>query len=341
MPAWVERKDFSGLLLTIVVSALTFRALYMMHGDWKDLADAAYGVITGRPHWRAFQNRLLGPYLVLGINTVVPTYRQSLLVFTALGLLAQNALFYILLRSIYLSVRAAVLCVCFWSFMFLVLQDYWIYTWDMIDILIFTIISYIILFVDNKRLMIFLYPTAILNREIALFVPVICIFYEVYSIFYSRKYLTSINKREHILYCITYIIFIICGFIYIKLSRDYLFLESSFGGVDGGNQFIGNHVNLFHNLKEIFFVGFLSGSEAYVVTLWMVVIYLSIIFIETNNISIRLAILLFYMIVVNIIIFGLLNEARVYFPLISLAIFIYIAWQCERGQGRLDLSPGN
>ncbi|MDR6951679.1 hypothetical protein J2X65_001028 [Ancylobacter sp. 3268] len=341
IPSWIERKDFFGLLLTILVSALTFRALYMMHGDWKDLADAAYGVITGRPHWRAFQNRLLGPYLVLGINTVVPTYRQSLLIFTALGLLAQNALFYLLLRSIDLSVRSAMLCVCFWSFMFLVLQDYWIYTWDVLDIIIFTIISYIILFVNNKKIMIFLYPLAILNREIALLIPIFVILYEAYNVFYYKKNSISINISRNILNIIICTILIVTGLIYVKISRDFLFVQSSLGGLDSSNKYMGNHINIIYNLKELFFINFFSGSEAYVVTLWISMIYASLVFTKSDDISMKMAVLLFYMIVVSILLFGLLNEARVYFPLISLAIFIYIAWQRVRGQGRLDLSPGN
>ncbi|MBV9848099.1 MAG: hypothetical protein JO250_00285 [Armatimonadetes bacterium] len=52
-------------VLILLVTLMEIRALNVMHGDSElQYSAAADGVILGTPHWRAYQNRLLGPVLV-------------------------------------------------------------------------------------------------------------------------------------------------------------------------------------------------------------------------------------------------------------------------------------
>jgi len=131
--------------LVVLISALGFRNIHRFHGEWEALVDAAVGVTEGRPHWRAFQNRLLGPCMVLGISALGFTLKQSILIFTAGMLLIYNLVLYRLLH-IYLSSVRSFLLVCLWLYGFMVFQCAWLYVWDMIDIIIFTLASFVIVF---------------------------------------------------------------------------------------------------------------------------------------------------------------------------------------------------
>ena len=60
----------SYLVVTIIVIC-AFKILMDMHNPMVDeVVSAALGVTEGRPHWLAFQNRLLGPYTIIGISNI-------------------------------------------------------------------------------------------------------------------------------------------------------------------------------------------------------------------------------------------------------------------------------
>ena len=324
-----KSNNFYYAFIVFMISALTFRALYFMHGDWQDLSDAALGITQGRPHWRAFQNRLLGPYLVLGLDFIFLSYRKSLLLFTAFSILINNFLLYFLLKLLTINNFKSVIFVCAWSFLFLLFQDYWIYTWDMIDIILFTLIYYIILFSENKISMLLLYPLALANREMALFIPVIYIAYLCLNFIYNKNNIES----NLILKLIGAFLLIIFGIIYVKTTRDFLFIERSFGGADEINISIGNHIHLFSNLEKLIIIGSFSASSFCIISVLVSTVVLSHLFFYTKIISIKLSIILFNLIIINIIIFGIVSEARMYLPLISLVIFIYVARQRELNGG--------
>ncbi|MCB4767109.1 hypothetical protein LGR54_00690 [Ancylobacter sp. Lp-2] len=326
-----SRVEFIYIFAIFILSGLTFRALYMMHGDWKDLVDAAYGVTEGRPHWRAFQNRLLGPYLVLTIDWVLPTYKQSLLAFTAAGLLVQNFVFYLLLRLQGIPRPPALFAACMWSYIFIVLQDYWLYTWDIVDIIVFTLVSYVILFSKEKEWLLLIYLIAILNREIALLIPIFYVIVVLSGVLFGNEKERKKFKNYILLKIPSSIILMIVGIFYTKFSRDFLFIERPFGGMDNINLVIGNHIHILSNIKILFFHNFVSPSIFHTLMVLLSILYLIFIMSKTKNFYINCSIVLYLVIILNIIIFGIINETRMYLPLISIFFLIFFARMMEMG----------
>ena len=122
----------------LVLSVLSCAVFIIARANWNELSEAASGVLDGRPHWRAYQNRLLGPWLVLGLSKVGISYRTALIVFSALTFVIHNFLLAHLLRRLGQSPLATTLWVLFFCTAFLLLQHRWFYTWDSIDLLLFT-----------------------------------------------------------------------------------------------------------------------------------------------------------------------------------------------------------
>ena len=59
-------------LIVTFISICTFKMLMIRHGQYIDLlTSAAYGITEGKPHWLAYQNRLIGPYSILGISKLM------------------------------------------------------------------------------------------------------------------------------------------------------------------------------------------------------------------------------------------------------------------------------
>ncbi len=100
----MPRSDAPRLLKT-VYTALGFLFFLMVLGELRFLTvfhaenlsewfAAARGVVIGQPHWRAYQNRLLGPYLIELLTWVFGSYRVSFLVFAGVLLYAAKVLWF-------------------------------------------------------------------------------------------------------------------------------------------------------------------------------------------------------------------------------------------------------
>ena len=330
----ISGKEFHYIIIVVLVSALTFRAVYMMHGDWQELAKAAIGITEGRPHWRAFQNRLLGPYLVLGINFIVPSYTASLQFFTAIGILVQNILMYRLLRLQNIEQINSVILTIIWSFFFVVIQDYWIYTWDMFDVILFTSISYIVLFSKNKIIMLYLFPISLLNRESALFIPAIYGMYLLAEAYFRRKKQISIALYDAGLRIALCLVLMFVGVCYTKFIRDQLFIERSLTDIAEPETVMGNHIHFIWNIFRFFVVNLFSIHIIHTMLIWFSIIYMVRTYLHTEIVATKVAVMLFFLILASIMIFGLVNETRMYFPLISLTLLIYVARQKELGEER-------
>ena len=97
-----ERAYWAVLLLTLI------QFCYWMHQFGPHLAmltDYAARILTGHPDWRALQNRLLGPFILVDLLGWLPA---SLPIFTALFLALSNSLFFWVAREITRSAIAAI-----------------------------------------------------------------------------------------------------------------------------------------------------------------------------------------------------------------------------------------
>lgn len=308
-----------------LISLLTFAATFNFHSNWDELVEAAISVTEGRPHWRAYQNRLLGPYTVTVMDMVIHSAKASLLLFTAIGLLAHNMQTYFSLRSQNNCSVSSLAAVLAWSFLFITLQHRWLFTWDMFDILLFNFAAYILIFQRNPNILLYIFPLSLVNRESALLIPI------AYIIACSMPNLRfSINpldllRQLPIKNILIGLGLILVGAIYTKFIRDLLFIEQTWGGTDEINALLGNKVNIFQNLEFMFYKNFFTSNIFHTILVWSFVMFCFFKLFLTNNVGIRAGVCFFFVLFINILIFGKVNETRMWLPLLPIVIYVYFA----------------
>ena len=87
-------------LIIVLVSIAVYNVFMLIHNfNFEDLSKAALGVIEGKPHWAAYQNRLLGPTIVYIISKCLGlAFSQALKIFYFLMILLQNVFLSFLLN---------------------------------------------------------------------------------------------------------------------------------------------------------------------------------------------------------------------------------------------------
>jgi hypothetical protein len=157
----------------IVLSLVEFRVFFQLHREnLYELAVAAHDVIAGTPHWRAFQSRLLGPYLVAGWSALTGVAYETAhaLVLVALTIAANLTAFAVFRRltgSADIAFRYTIYFLC--GFLVLV-ADEWVFVWDFLDMPIFVLFAFGVFTQQSWRYWLPLFLVAIVNRESALFI---------------------------------------------------------------------------------------------------------------------------------------------------------------------------
>lgn len=315
--------ELACIVVIVVVAAVTFRGLYVMHSadNWQTLAQISQSVLDGTPYWRAYQNRLLGPAIIAALDAVTRDYGVALQLFNFLGLLAQNLLLFALARAADAGRAAALLFCCLWSLAFLGLQDYYFYPWDILDILILTFFAFSLV---NERWLawsVLLYPVALLNRESALFLPL-----GLVLLLLARISVEGFRRggRYYALRFTAGVAAILAGAAYTKFIRDVLFVTTG-GDTDPEHRVLGNHVYFGPNLHQLLVDnwGSLNALVSLLViggSLWCVVL-----FFRNRDAGLRAGYALFLAMVYCVLMFGMVNEARLYIPLVSL--FMFLVWK--------------
>jgi len=158
--------------LSGVVALLQFRILVFVFGpQYTRCIEAAQGVLRGEPHWRVYQNRLLGPWLVQGVAEIVGSFRLAH-VLVAIVLLALSGYLVLIVLSRLHADPARVLAGYF-VFSFLVVGCFkppWLYIWDLTDLLVFVVFNALVVRGRDYRYFMALFAVAIFNRESAYFI---------------------------------------------------------------------------------------------------------------------------------------------------------------------------
>jgi len=273
----------------------------------------ANGVFTGHPQWIAYQNRLMGPYLVQFISGFGISNISAVKVFTLLTITIQNLVLFALLVKSGISYSKALSYIVFYSFAFVCLQDYGFYTWDSIEAILFTLFAWGILQGKSMSYFIFLFLAAIFNRESALFISL----YLMFDSFQINKMKVHLESRSKLL---VGSFLMIAGIIYTKLIRDYLFISQPDGFKDSVHAQIGNHIHLQTNLTDLFINNLTSIHILNTIFILGSVFYLAYFIKQYNDRQLK-ALAVFLVLVINILIFGVINETRMYIILVPFLIF--------------------
>ncbi len=310
------------MFISFCISIIVYKIFLDIHKDHiVFLSEVSYNVIICKPHWIAFQNRLLGPYCIDLISKLGFSHLEVFQSLTFLLIIVQNFLFFSLIKRIGLSNEKSLLWITIYSIFFLFIQGKHFYIWDSIDGIIFTVFSFGIITKKPMSFFIYLFFVGILNRETAIFIS----FYIVIDSFYfncgNKNKPIKLNSK---LKMITGCILMVFGIVYTKFIRDFLFISTNTGSDDSSHQLIGNHIYIVENIRNIIVNNLTNmnilNSVFLIGTTWYLILFVR----TYSDTQIKLF-LIFIVIIGNIFIFGLINETRMFLLLIFPFIFLNIS----------------
>ena len=315
----MQARKLFYLFITLFISLVVYqiiRQLYAPH--WEEISNSAYGVLIGKPDWFAYQNRLLGPYLIYLISLAGFSYISSAKFFVFITIVIQTIVLFVLLVKKNLPYQQIIVYILAYSFIFLAFQEYSLYSWDSIDAILFIFFAWGIF--ENKSIFYFvaIFLVSLFNRESALFISIYLIIdaFEIKSLNIGLIALKSKAKF------VAGVVLTTAGIIFIKIARETLFISLSNGFLDDIHRGLGNHINLTRNLIDLFFENFTSIHIINSLFIFVSVSFLFYFMKQYKEEQLK-ALIVFLLIMVNILIFGLVNESRLFVVLIPFLIFFH------------------
>lgn len=272
-------------------------------------------VLKFSPDWIAFQNRLMGPYLILFISKLGLSFETAWKLFLAFFIFLQNLTLVLILKRERYKNSEIIIILSIFSLIFLTIQHFCLYPWDNIDLFFFTLFSYWIL--KEKKIIYFLilFSLSIFNRETALFIPI----YLILSSLIIKDKIPYFGFRSYKFFLGGFITFIL-GIMYVILIRDYLFIADESTHLDNFS-LIGNRIHFFENLKYILYKNFFGTNLIYSFFIISTVIFFFIFRVKKNQ-NYLYCYLIFLLISINIIFFGYFNETRMLMILLPFVLFL-------------------
>ena len=182
---------------------------------------SARGVVDGRPIFKAYQSRILGPGAIWVVKKVSGLKFSMAFKVVALALLfVANALGLLLFSRESGSWRTGALYTALSAFMFVGLQaQTYLPIWDVIDLSLMLIFAWAVITRAGFAVLIPLYVIALLNREIALFIP-LWIVIDAFKFPNGRGRTPGLAARGH---AIVGIVLLVGGIVWTQWARNWRF----------------------------------------------------------------------------------------------------------------------
>tara|TARA_Y100000589_G_scaffold322195_1_gene354730 strand:- start:435 stop:1490 length:1056 start_codon:yes stop_codon:yes gene_type:complete len=316
-----SKNGITPYLIVTFISICTFKMLMIRHWPHIDLlTSAALGVTEGKPHWLAYQNRLLGPYSILGLSNLIGiSFKTAWTIFHAITIQIFCILCFWIFKREGLRISYAINYLIVFLFAFLSLQFNWFFPWDTIDLILFTCFAYGIAKSFPIPYFLAIFVIGIFNRESALLIA-IYLMLDAFTLV-KGNFSIQFTKPKSFL---TGISILPIGIIYTKYIRELLFISKPDGLPDIKHELIGNHIYFLRNLKELFFYNFTNIN--FLVSIFLIVSFGYFLgnFLRMNDCQLKLLIMSL-IIFLNIIIFGILNETRMYFIILPFFLFLWMS----------------
>lgn len=322
---WVMQQVTTRVFPIVFVFTITWGTLnnvYHFHDNWKYLSLIPFEILNGHAPWRAFQNRLLGPWLVFLISKVAHSKAISYQIFISICLLAENSIIYVIAARRLASRSSAYWVLLVFNFIFIFLEHYWLYPWDMLDILLFTWATYVIVFDKGYQTLLVITLVASLNRESALFVALGVSLTGLDVTFEGGRRLRGrVSNIKVVIYGL--VACVISGG-YAEVVRNILFRSQPDGAHDAAHAVIGNHFQFFENVWALLFSNFIDEHIALNFFLWAAILYTIRQLKSSSDPGVVRGILFMILQFFGIMAFARLYETRVYYPLLATAVIIEI-----------------
>lgn len=166
------RPSYSIALVSLIVAIGQFRLLQltMPFFDYQHSINESLAILEGHPTWIIYQSRVLGPIIVLLLSKITGSFVTAhVLFFVIFHALAG----FLIARLISQLANPLGGWLAFWMFQALfslLLMNGWLFAWDNVGIIIFTLFVYFV--ITEKPWLYFsaLFAVAILNRESAFYI---------------------------------------------------------------------------------------------------------------------------------------------------------------------------
>ena len=280
---------------------------------------------------------------VLGFRTGIFVARELrdlavLNAFVALMILAKNFVCFTLLLRYSGSLTKAVGGTLLGTLLFVLLSNYWLYMWDLFELILFSFLAYMIFCRDRLGPGFFCncYAVSLANREFAVFFGVWLLCHATAQALIQRRY----AWREAAIG----IILVVIAVAYVTTLRQHALIESTLGHETGSvwsasaigksgelHQALGNHLFFIINTKE--FVKNLVSTHFYVDILVIALVLHGLILARlgvTRRYAKLLAIGAFNLILlVSILNFAAVNETRLFLICVPFVVFSIVTFSGE------------
>jgi hypothetical protein len=317
-------------LLAIVLSALEFLVYAHRHaGNESALARLMLDITHGHAFWRAFQNRLIGPWAIRLLSGLLQDDARAFLAFAAIGIVAANVtVAWLSIRYLRDLFQAAVALALF-VFSYILLFDDWTYPWDFIEVVTFLLFAYLAVEGKSPRYILPLFAVCVVNRESCLFIGA---WYGIRAVTAKIIYRDSRLNRGQLLLSAA---LVAIGATYTVLSRNLLFIGSPAHGDDASHKGFGNHLMLLKNL-ETGNLSILIGFAILSLCLVFVTRYASVSWARRSVPDIALAVLILF-VLLQMMIFAFLAETRTFYTVLPLIFVASLRWWRETAIGQQEL----
>ena len=309
------------LISIILISLFTYQILIeIVFRNFEIITDATYSIIEGKCYGvnETWQNRLLGPYIIYLISLFkIISFSQSIKLFLMVFLIINAFTMAFLIKKTVKNNFKVLILLIIYFFAFLILQKRIILPFDLIDMLVFTLVAYGI--IENKKTNYFflIFLIALINRESAIFIGV---FVLINSFDFSLKKL-KIENFETKNFLIG-LMMIIASLIFVKLTRTYLYNDTVI--CEDDFMLFGNFIYLLNNFYDIFYLNLFSPHQH--LHMWFIFGVFLFFYKESKFFSVRMkkCFLVLIIIFINILIFGIFNEKRVHLIMLPFFMFMFI-----------------
>lgn len=324
----ITRQNMVLIFLILVLTLAQFRIIYRLNGGRDKIKGFGYNeknLLDRETNIRAWMNRILAPLLVLGFSEITGlAWHSSHLFLSVLLLFLLNIMLFDYCLKLCRSPGTAACILLSYLLVFLLLQHYYIFLWDYIDIIIMSTFAFAILCQLPLYYFIILFFIALFNRESSLFI----VFFLFIQTFQVKPNLKLISKK-HLFVSLS--LFLINS-VYIKAMRILLYSgperKHAYTGLPA---ILGNENHFIFNVKYFlsnFYYFFTKFGPDFniVISVFIVLVVAFIIFCLIHGTPpLQRAALLLAVMVFSIFVSGLIMETRMW--LITLPfVFLMIAY---------------
>lgn len=331
-------------IIIVFVSVVQSKVFFVYHAtDFPALLQATEHFFQGHTHWRAFQNRVAGPGIVLILQKILSigqseqvTYGKALSYYYVLITCAVNLIFFRYIRALRgKQSDNFVWLLAFIGFQILVWTN-WVFPWDTLEL---CMITFLILGDLSKRKSLtslyVLWFFWVFVKETAILVPIWLVLTRTRSVVGIRTFPLWLKENRRILFHAFLMVAITA--LVTKGLRDILFTESVYLSVHGdeSHKGLGNFITIMANAQiawhalghiHLFKHPEKSGDIIALCYVFTNILTIGFFISKYKTLSVDVRCVMGLIIIYSSLIFlsALINEARVFLPFTSIGAAFFI-----------------